>query len=299
MAGSKRFSYFLITLSFLLPALVLIGAFILWPTLETLRLSFFRDGEFVGLRNFQEILASRTTLNLARFPDRPPPWGTLIHNAVWILIHLPVTVILGIVLAVLFSKVQGWWVNLIKMVIFLGMVTPLVVGGVIIRFLFDGGAGIIPAIFRTLGIDNLAKTWTAFPDTALFALILGSIWLWTGFSMVLHSAGLSTIDKELYEAAELDGANEWNKFWMITIPLLWPVTAVVIGLTVLWELKIFDIVYVATQGGPGGASNVLALQMYFLGFRHLDAYGAATVATLLTVLSLPIGIWIARRSLRS
>lgn len=294
----RRVINYLTTLSFLLPALLLVGVFIVWPTVETLRLSFYSDEGFVGLRNFQDILSSRSTLNLERFPGSTPPWGSLVHNAVWILVHLPVTVILGIILAVLFSKVQGWWVNVIKMTIFLGMVTPLVVGGVIIRFLFDRGAGVVPATAAALGLDNFAKTWTAYPDTALLALIIGSIWLWTGFSMVLHSAGLSTIDRELYEAAELDGANEWHKFWMITIPLLWPVTAVVIALTVLWELKIFDIVYVATMGGPGGSSMVLALQMYILGFRELNPYSAATVATLLTVLSLPVGIWIARRSLR-
>lgn len=294
---NKHLRHYLTALSFFFPALLLIAVFILWPALETLRLSFFSAEGFVGLRNFQEILSSRATLNLARFPDRPPPWGSLIHNALWIVVHLPLTVILGMVLAVLFAKVAGWWVNAIKLIIFLGMVTPLVVGGVIIRFLFDAGAGVIPALMQTLGLTGLAKTWTAYPDTALLALILGSVWLWTGFSLVLHSAGLSTIDKDLFEAAELDGASEWHKFWFITAPLLWPVTTVVIALTLLWELKIFDIVYVATRGGPGGSSMVLALQMYFLGFRDLNPYAAATVASILTALSLPIGFWLARRSL--
>lgn len=284
------------TAVFLLPAIVLIVLFIVWPALETLRLSFFSKEGFVGLANFRELLASRETLNGARFLRDSPPWGSLIHNAVWVFVHLPLSVVLGMALAVLFSRVSGWWVGLVKLAIFLGIVTPMIVGGVIIRFLFDENAGITTAAARLLGIEALTHSWTAYPETALLALIAGSVWLWTGFSMVLHSAGLSTIDRELYEAAELDGAGEWVKFWRITLPLLRPVTEAVAALTLLWELKIFDIVYAATQGGPGGASMVLALQMYFLAFRELDPFKAASVATLLTGVSLVIGIGFARRA---
>ena len=282
---------------FLAPTLALILAFIVGPALYTLGLAFFSDRGFVGLANFVEVLKDRDTLNLERFPFRSPPWGALIHNAVWVLVHLPLTTGLGILLAVLFANVKGAWVSLIRLAIFLGMVTPMIVGGVIIRFLFDAHAGIVPALARLMHLGPpLDRTWTAYPETALLALILGSVWLWTGFSMVLHAAGLSTIDPELYEAAMIDGANAWQQFRYITLPLLWPVTAVVIALTLLWELKIFDIVYVATQGGPGGASLVLALEMYFLAFRDLDPYHAAAVATLLTLVSLFVGVWFARRT---
>ncbi|TBH17507.1 sugar ABC transporter permease [Thermus thermamylovorans] len=285
-------------LLFILPALVLIGVFILWPALETLRLAFLGPQGFAGLANFREVLGSPDTFNPGRFPGSPPPWGSLVHNALWILIHLPLTVLLGLFLAVLFSRLKGWWVSLLRLAIFLGMVTPLVVGGVLIRFLFDQNAGLVPQVLGLLGLGApWDRTWTAYPETALLALILGSVWLWTGFSMVLHAAGLSTIDPELYEAAEIDGATAWHQFWFITLPLLWPVTMVVIALTLLWELKIFDIVFVATQGGPGGASLVLALQMYLYAFRDLDFHRAAATATLLTLVSLPIGLWFARRSL--
>ncbi len=283
------------TLVFLSPALVLIALFVVWPAVETLRLSFYSEDGFAGLRNFVTLLASRDTLNASRFLRESPPWGSLIHNAVWVFFHLPLTVVIGIALAVLFQRVSGWWVSVVKLAIFLGIVTPMVVGGVIIRFLFDENAGITPAVARALRISSLAHSWTAYPETALVALIAGSVWLWTGFSMVLHSAGLSTIDRELYEAADLDGASEWVRFWKITLPLLRPVTEVVVALTFLWELKIFDIVYAATQGGPGGASMVLALQMYFLAFREQNPFKAAAVATLLTAISLIIGVWFARR----
>lgn len=283
---------------FVSPALVLIGLLVVMPAVQTLLLSFFdNEGQqFVGLQNFADVLLSRDSLNLNRFPHRSPPWGAIPHNAVWVLLHLPLVVMLGMVLAVLLRDVMG--ASFIKSAIFLGMVTPMVVGGGVIRFLFDENTGVINALFRLVGLSQFERSWTAYPDTALLALILGSIWLWTGFSMVLYSAGLATIPKELYEAADVDGANSLQKFFYITIPSLRPVTVTVVAMTILWELKIFDLVYTATLGGPGGASMVLALQMYFLAFRSLDPNRSAVIATFLTALTLIIGVWFVRSARR-
>jgi len=174
------------------------------------------------------------------------------------------------------------------------MVTPLIVGGLILRFTFEKEVGVVNALFNLLGFEQLTRTWTAYPDTALFALIFGSVWLWTGFSMILYSAGLATIPKDYYEAAKLDGATPFRTFYRITLPLLKPITLTIVTMTILWELKIFDIVYVATGGGPGGASNVLALLMYTLAFRAFDFNSSAVVATFLTALTLLVMIGMAK-----
>ncbi len=108
--------------------------------------------------------------------------------------------------------------------------------------------------------------------------------------MILYSAGLATIPKDYYEAAKIDGTTPLRTFFRITLPLLKPITLTVITMTILWELKIFDIVYVATLGGPGGASNVLALLMYHIAFRQFDFNSAAVVATFLTLLTLLVTI---------
>ncbi len=200
------------------------------------------------------------------------------------------------VLAVMLNRIKGG--AFIKSVIFLGMVIPMIVGGMIIRFLFDENSGIVPLIMRTLGNEALGKSWTVYPQTALMSLILGSILLWTGFSLTLHAAGLSTIPKSLYEAADVDGASLFRKFFRITVPMLTPVTSVVIAMTLLYEIKIFDIVYGATLGGPGGSSMVLSLQMYFYAFRKLDKNMASAVATVLTLFTLIVGIWLTRRNLK-
>jgi len=292
MFKKKLRTFFEVAL-FTFPAIILLTKFVIVPAVQTLSLSVMNaDGDFVGFENFREVLFSKDILNLDRFPFDTPPWGAIPDNAVWILIHLPLVVVLGMVLAVLLKDV--WGASFIKSVIFLGMITPMVVGGGVIRFIFDEHSGIVNAILGGIGLDQYVRSWTAYPDTALLALILGSVLLWTGFSLILYSSGLSTIPQEFYEAAEVDGANGFQRFVHITVPLLKPVTITVVSMTLLWELKIFDLVYSATGGGPGGASTVLALRMYSLAFRALDANKSAVIAVLITALTLIIGIWLSR-----
>jgi len=286
-------------LVFLSPGLVLLWFFVIWPALRTLSLSFQDKTGFVGFANFRDLFSHPTIINPQRFLRQEPPWGALFHNLVWVFIHLPVSVGLGLVLAAVYARVRRWWVGLARGALFLGIVTPMIVGGVIIRYLFEAHSGIIPQVLGALGLGRpWSSGWMAFPETALLGLIMGSIWLWTGFSMILHSAGLSAIDPELFEAAKIDGASTWAEFRYITVPLLRPVTFVVAVMTFLWELKIFDIVYVATMGGPGKASTVLALEMYLATFRSLDPYKGAAIATIITAFSLPLGYWFATRRLR-
>ena len=292
MLKKKLRTFFEVAL-FTFPAIILLTTFVIIPAVQTLSLSVMNaDGAFVGFDNFKEVLFSKDILNLDRFPLKSPPWGAIPDNAVWILIHLPLVVVLGMVLAVLLKDV--WGASFIKSVIFLGMITPMVVGGGVIRFIFDEHSGVVNAILGAIGLEEYVRSWTAYPDTALLALILGSVLLWTGFSLILYSSGLSTIPQEFYEAAEVDGANGFQRFVHITVPLLKPVTITVVSMTLLWELKIFDLVYSATGGGPGGASTVLALKMYSLAFRALDANKSAVIAVLITVLTLIIGIWLSR-----
>jgi len=275
---------------FFIPAIIPMIIFVIFPILQTIYISFLSPkGEFVGLSNYFDVLGKKDIVNLGGLP-RFPPWGALIQNLVWIAIHLPITTFFGLVLAIILREVKG--ASIIKSVIFLGMVVPMIVGGIIIRFMFTEGVGIVNGFFGMLGLKGLSKTWIAFPDTALFALIFGSVWLWTGFSLILYSAGLAAIPEDYYEAAKIDGASPLRTFFRITLPLLKPVTVVVVAMTILWELKIFDIVYMATFGGPGGASNVLALLMYLYWAYGLDYTRASVVAVLLTVLTLIIATWL-------
>jgi multiple sugar transport system permease protein len=266
-----------------------------------LEITYEEATEAYGLQNYGEVLEDPATLNPEEFPW--PPLGTLIHNFLWILIHLPLTLFAGLFLATILKDVKG--ATIVKGTIFLGMVTPMIVGGVILRFLFEGGAGIVPAFFSSLGIERLtfwgrevcvSCTWTIQRETLLFGLIFGSVWLWTGFSLIIYSAGLTTVPQEYFEAAKIDGTSPFRMFYRITFPLLRPVTLVIVTMTVLWELKIFDIVWAVTGsgGGPGRSADVLALQMYRYAFIDMNIGLAAVVATLLTLLTLFSTIWMIR-----
>jgi len=279
---------------FFSPALILIIFFVVFPALQTVYISFLSPSdEFVGFDNYADVLSRAEIVNLEGFP-KWPPLGALIHNLIWIAIHLPLSMFSGLALAIILRDVKG--ASIVKSAIFLGMVTPMVVGGLILRFSFEERVGLVNAFFNILGFEQLTRTWTAYPETALFALIFGSVWLWTGFSMILYSAGLATIPKDYYEAAKIDGASPLRTFYRITFPLLKPITIVVISMTLLWELKIFDIVFAAFSGtrGPGGAGNVLALQMWLYAFRFSEYNSAAVVATFLTAFTLVISVWMIR-----
>lgn len=295
---SSFFSSFrtpLVRVAFFVPAFMLLLFLVVFPVLQTVYLSFLApSGDFVGLQNYGEVLSDHDTIDLR---DSAVPYGTLIHNFLWIGIHLPMSLFTGLFLAIILQRVRGS--SIVKSMIFLGMVTPMIVGGIILRFLFDERSGVVPRVFGLLGINSLAIQWIQFPETLLFGLIFGSVWLWTGFSLIVYSAGLTTIPQDYFEAAKIDGASPWQMFRRITWPLLRPMTLVVVTMTVLWELKIFDLVIAATnpQGGGSGAADVLALQMFRYAFVALPARynDAAVVATLLTLLTLVIATWTFRR----
>lgn len=281
--------------SFFLPAAVILVVLVIIPVVSTISLSFLSpSGAFVGLDNYRIVLTDTATIDLR---DTRIPYGTLVNNFLWTAIHLPMSMFTGLFLAILLQKVRGAVV--VKSLIFLGMVTPMIVGGIILRSLFDEKSGVVPRFFGAIGIKGLAIQWMQFPSTLLFGLIFGSVWLWTGFSFIVYSAGLTTIPKDYFEAAQIDGASPWRTFRRITWPLLQPMTIVVITMTVLWELKLFDVVYAATntQGGVSSAADVLALQMYRYAFASTSPQynQAATVATILTLLTLVSSAWLFRR----
>jgi multiple sugar transport system permease protein len=289
--------FFSISRIFLIPAFILLMIFMFYPIVATVYTSFFSDrtGNFVGLENYDAVMFQGVypLINVPNLLKLTPPLGGLINNFIWIAIHLPVVVLSGMFLAVLLRDVKGG--TIIKSIVFLGVVIPLVVGGVLFRFIYDKDAGVANAFLSLIGLGSFTRTWYAFANTALLSIILGSIWIWTGFGMIVYSAGLQGIPVELYEAAEIDGASRWKTFWRITVPMLRSTTIVVVTMTVLWELKIFDIVYVVTRGGPGGASDVLAYEMWSTAFFGRNFAEGAAIAVILTLMTIGFAAYMVNR----
>jgi multiple sugar transport system permease protein len=288
-----------IPLFFLAPTILLLTLFVIFPVVNTIYISFLgEDDEFVGLDNYEEVFSRRNFWNPQNLVEgKAPPYGALIHNGIWIVIHLPLSLFFGLALAILLRDVKGG--AIIKSAVFLGMVIPMIVGGILLRFVYDDRAGILNEFLRIIGLGDLTRTWTAYPQTILLALILGTVWIWTGFSMIVYSAGLEGIPKELFEAAKIDGASRWRTFRRITVPMLRPATIIVVTMTLLWELKIFDIVWVIQQGGPGGASMVMALMMFLEAFLNRSFGTAAAIATMLTVLTFGFAAYMVYRMVKS
>ncbi len=290
-----------IPLLFLIPALLFLVIFVLFPVVNTIYISFIdQEGQFVGFDNYAEVFGREDFWSPQNLIEgKSPPYGALIHNGIWILIHLPLSIFFGLLLAVLLRDVKGG--AIIKSAVFLGMVIPMIVGGILLRFVYDAEAGIVNAFLRVMGLGHLTRIWTAFPDTVLLALIFGSVWIWTGFCMIVYSAGLEGIPVELFEAAKIDGASRWRIFWRLTVPMLRPATIVVVTMTLLWELKIFDIVWVIQRGGPGGASMVMALAMYLEAFFEIPSkFGTASaIATMLTIMTFGFAAYMVNKMVKS
>ena len=275
--------------------------FVFYPIIDTIYTSFLKEGtgQFVGFENYVNVISRSEFLNVKRLVNflGGPSYGALIHNILWVVIHLPLCVFFGLLLAVLLRDVKGG--TAIKSIVFLGMVIPMIIGGVLLRFILDKDAGILNGTLNAIGLGAFTRDWTFYPDTALITAILGSVWIWVGFSMIVYSAGLEGIPVELYEAAKIDGASWWKTFWRITVPMLKPATLVVVTMTLLWELKVFDIIYAMTQGGPGNASTVLAYIMYIDAFQAWNFGTASAIAVILTVMTFGFAAYLVSRMAKS
>ena len=273
---------------FLLPSFSLITIFILYPMFFTIYLSFHKwNGlspmEYVGIENYFYIF------NWKIF------WLSFRNNILWILIHMPASLVLGLALAVLLrQKIFGK--NLVRTIIFIGMVIPDVVAGIIWMFVYDPRIGVINAALEAIGFKS--HGWLTDPNTAIYAMIIASIWVWTGFTMTTYIAALEEIPRELYEAAMVDGATPWQIFWKITLPLLRSATITIVVLTMIWDLKIFGLVYVLGGRAVPEFIYVLAYLVYKEAFIAFHMGRASAIAILLTLLVLISSAYMMRKMVK-
>lgn len=267
------------------PALLLLAIYLLYPTLNTLFLSFQNADStaYVGLENYGFVFTDTNMLTALR------------NNAIWLVFFTLLTVTLGLLIAILFDRVP--YEAVAKALIFLPMALSFVAAGVIWRLMYDyqppgrPQTGTLNAVVTTFGGDPIA--WLVNPATNNAALIWVATWMWTGFAMVILSAGLKGIPVEVIEAAHVDGATEWQTLRMVTIPILGSTIAVVATTMVIWALKVFDVVYVLTNGNFG--TEVIANRMYkeLFNFRHTGR--ASAIAIILLAAVLPVMIVNIRR----
>lgn len=262
-----------------MPASVLIAFFLLYPTLRTFYLSFFdkRSIEYVGLENYSFLLTSATTRVAIR------------NNLLWMVVFPLTTISLGLVLAVLADKVA--YERVVKSIIFMPMAISFVGAGVVWKFVYAYRAtevaqtGLLNAIVVALGGEPvgwlLQRPWL----NNLCLVVIG-VWIWTGFCMTAFSAAYKNIPVEIVEAARMDGATEWQLFWRITIPMLKATISVMTVTMMVFALKVFDIIYVTTNGLYD--TEVMANRMYKEMFLYRSKGRASAIAIFLLVTSMII-----------
>jgi len=280
--GSGR----LTVLVFLAPAVILLAVFLVYPVIYTIRLSLDRGlgGEitrFVGLDNYGDLFADPTFVQ------------AIVNNVLWLVFYTAFVIFFGLVIAVIAMRVS--YEALIKGIVFLPMAIAATALGVIWGFVYqlDPNIGLLNAV---LGIVHVGPiSWLGDPAFVNAALIAVGVWGSTGFATVILSAALKSIPSEVLEAARTDGANELQIFFRIIIPMVsLPISVLAVTLIVN-VIKLFDIPYVMTHGGPGTSSRVIAFQMYIQGFQSGQFGQAAAVAIVMLLILIPVMIFNIRR----
>ena len=275
-------------LYFAMPALAVYLVFVIVPAVTGIGYSFTdwnaysKDVHFVGLENFAEIFSpDENYLLFIR--------NTLIFTVVTIILKT----VLALALALLLNESVKRLAHIYRVFIFLPAILPTLIVALIFKSILHPSNGILNQTLRSVGLDVLAERWLVDPAIALFSVIGVDTWKGVGYIMVILLAGLQTIPRDYYEAAEIDGANAWQKLRFVTIPMLMPAIAVVTALNVLYGLRVFDIVYALTNGGPGYATEVL-YTVIFKAFSQ-GQYGLGTaLSTVLLVILLVAGYFVIR-----
>ena len=276
----------LIGMLFLLPALVFVAAFYVYPILLNIVISFERytarsfvtgEAPFIGFGNF---------VRLFNNPDFPV---AVQNTLVFTLGSLMFQFVIGLALAVFFNQ-KFPLSGLLRSLFLLPWLAPILVSGAIWVRLFDLDYGVINFVLRSLGLIQQPLAWLTDPHLAPLSVLIANIWIGIPFNMVILYGGLQDIPITLYEAATIDGAGAWQKFRYVSWPLLRPVSIVVLLLGLIYTLKVFDVIMSITRGGPANVSQTLNTWAYSLSFTTLDFGLGAAAGDILMLVVLVFGL---------
>src|SRR5690606_23478477 len=264
-------------LLFVLPALLVYTIFIIYPILATFNYSLFewngisKEKVFIGFENFKNLLYDSTF------------WLALKNNVYLILVSVFVQIPLGLIMAlVLLSKIRGK--KILNVIYFLPFLMSAVAIGLLWTLMYDPVNGPINKFLEFFGIDSIH--WLASDKTAIVAVLVVIVWQFAPFYMILFKAAMVVIPEELYEAADIDGANEAQIFFYVTLPSLMPTIVSSSILAVVGSLKTFDMFYIMLGGGSGSATEILGTYMYKQSFINFNmGYGSA-IASMMFILAL-------------
>ncbi|WP_243223669.1 carbohydrate ABC transporter permease [Microbacterium proteolyticum] len=272
--------------AFIAPVVIYLAVFYAYPLYRNLDLSLrdytvrsFIDGNapFVWFANYIAVFADATF------------WPALLNTATFTLVSIVFQYSIGMALAVFFF--QRFPLSATLRALFLvPWLLPLLVSASAWSWMLNSESGVVNFFLTSIGLGQV--NWLTSPQWSLISVLIANIWIGIPFNLVILYSGLQNISTDIYEAAAIDGANAWQKFWRITFPLLRPVSAITILLGLVYTLKVFDIIWIMTRGGPGSTSTTFAIWSYRLGFGSAlpDLSPAAAVGNLLIVIALVFGL---------
>ena len=267
---------------FLLPAIIALSIAIFLPAIQAFSLSFTQYDydltqlpRWVGLANFQRLYSDRIF------------WQTIGNTLLYLVGVVPVLVIIPLILAIVVNqKLRGiYW---FRTAFYTPVVVSMVVAGIAWKALYTNN-GIINQFLQQLGFSE-GIPWLTSPQLALWSVMLVTIWKGLGYYMVIYLAGLQGISTELYEAAAIDGSDGWQKHWDITFPLMRPYLMLVAVISAISATKVFEEIYVMTQGGPRNSSKTVVYYLYERAFQDLDVSYACTIGLVLFLAILVLSI---------
>ena len=262
---------------YVLPALVMYAAFVLWPLITSVRYSFYdwngiRPATWVGLANYERVLTDRDLIQ------------PVIHAFQLVIFFTIIPVTLGLIAAALIhGSARGRFGTVARTVLFVPQVIPLVAAGIAWKWAY-ASTGIVNQVLSAIGLDDLTRAWLADFDLALPAVGFIGTWVLLGFCTVLLLTGIGKIDPSLFEAARIDGAGSIRVFRSITVPSLIREIGVCVTVSMIAALSSFDIIYVTTVGGPGTETMVPGVLIYRLAFAERNVGLASAMAVVLMLL---------------
>lgn len=268
-------------IAFVLPSVVFLGAFVAYPVYDVLRISLFHvafatdQEQFVGIANFVQVFRDAKFLPVA------------LNTIVWTLFSLVGQIGLGLIAALCINQdLPG--MKLIRTILLLPYVVPVIALALCWRWMLDGSYGIASAVLQSAGVLAADQSPLALPDGAMASVITANIWRGFPFVMISYWAALQGIPGEQYEAARVDGANAWQEFRYVTLPNLAAITKVMVVLRLIWTVTFFDIVWLITRGGPGGATEHWPIWIYQ---ETMGFFRFGTGAALAVILAVALGLF--------
>lgn len=265
---------------FVVPGMLLFFLIAVIPIFQTFGLSFtdwdgvkaFSDMKIIGLDNYKTVITGREFLIAIK------------NNLIWAFVSVTIPVGIGLVQAAVIVNSDVKCKNLFQLLLFLPQILSSMIMSIMWLAIYDPASGLLNEALKMVGLDSFARPWLGDKSTAIYALLVMSIWTAYGFNTVIYCTAIRSVDQSMYEAAKIDGANFLQNFFKITIPSISKTTTTLLLLSLIGAFKVFDVVFQMTKGGPGYYTYVMSYYLYQTAFASNKIGLGCAIAVLLTVI---------------